>query len=138
MSEANSDAGPSDTSLLNRNSFIAFIGVTDVNRAMHFYADALGLTVVECNEDFCVLDANGTTLRLTKVLEKPEIGYTVAGWAVADIEAVVDGLSSNGVALQRYEGIQQDLQGIWNTPSGERVAWFVDPDNNILSITQFR
>lgn len=128
---------PVDGDLLNHNSFIAFIGVTDINRAMHFYSDALGLTVKECNEEYCVLDANGTTLRLTKVMDKPDIGYTVAGWAVDDIETACGVLSRNGVAFQRYEGITQDAQGIWNTAGGVRVAWFLDPDNNILSITQF-
>lgn len=124
--------------MLDQSSLIGFVAVTDTNRAMHFYGDALGLTVVQCDDESCVLDANGSTLRLTKVLNKPEVPYTVAGWAVDDIEATVEQLSQNGVSFQRYEGIEQDSLGVWTTPDGSRVAWFLDPDNNVLSITQFQ
>jgi hypothetical protein len=48
----------------------------------------------------------------------------------------VDGLSARGVTFERYEGMDQDERAIWRAPSGARVAWFKDPDGNVLSVTQ--
>jgi hypothetical protein len=63
--------------------------------------------------------------------------YTVLGWRVQDIVQTAKGLQKVHVTLERYPGMQQDELGIWNSPSGARVAWFKDPDGNTLSITQF-
>jgi hypothetical protein len=46
-------------------------------------------------------------------------------------------LASRGVVFSRYPGLVQDDDGIWTAPSGARVAWFPDPDGNMLSVTQF-
>jgi hypothetical protein len=56
---------------------------------------------------------------------------------VEDIEAKVKALAARGVVFQRFEGMPQDENGIWTSPSGARVAWFKDPDGNNLSLTQF-
>jgi hypothetical protein len=50
---------------------------------------------------------------------------------------VVDELTTKEITLERYEGLDQDDQGIWTAPDGARVVWFKDPDGNILSVTQF-
>ena len=76
-------------------------------------------------------------LRIQKVDRKPEIGYTVLGWAVTDIQKSVRRLSDAGVEFTRYDGLDQDSEGIWRTPSGARVAWFRDPDDNTLSLTEY-
>jgi hypothetical protein len=62
--------------------------------------------------------------------------YTVLGWQVPDILAAVGELEARGVPLLRYDGIAQDELGIWTSPTGARVAWFEDPDGNVLSVTQ--
>ena len=56
---------------------------------------------------------------------------------VPDIRDTVRKLHAAGVVFQRYEGMGQDADGIWHSPSGALVAWFKDPDGNILSLTQF-
>jgi hypothetical protein len=84
-----------------------------------------------------VLDANGTMLRVTAVVELAAQPFTIAGWVVADIEGTVASLGARGVEFARYDGLVQDDLGIWTTPSGDRVAWFRDPDGNILSLTTF-
>jgi hypothetical protein len=86
----------------------------------------------------CVLDANGTMLRVTAVPGVSPAGYTVLGWRVTDIAATVLALTARGVVFRRYDGMDQDEQGIWTTPGGDKVAWFADPDGNTLSLTQFR
>ena len=85
-----------------------------------------------------MFDANGTMLRVTPVGEVTPAPFTVVGWAVSDIGGVVQRLTDDGVAIQRFEGLEQDDLGIWNAPSGDQVAWFKDPTGNTLSLTQFR
>ena len=62
--------------------------------------------------------------------------YTVAGWEVADLAAAVAELAARDVPVRRYEGLEQDADGIWPAPSGTLVAWFADPDGNVLSLSQ--
>jgi hypothetical protein len=61
----------------------------------------------------------------------------VLGWSVVDIATTVQALASGGVQFLRYPGMEQDDLGVWLSPSGARVAWFEDPDRNVLSLTEF-
>ena len=90
------------------------------------------------NEIACVFDANGTMLRVTAVPEVSRAGYTVLGWRVADIAAAARDLAARGIVFIRYDGMDQDGNGVWTTPGGDQVAWFADPDGNVLSLAQFR
>jgi len=116
---------------------IAFASTTDMARARSFYEAALGLPLVDENAYACVFNAHGTMLRITAVAVVAHPGYTVLGWRVTDISETVTRLASLGVVFARYEGMEQDAQGVWTTPSGDRVAWFTDPDGNVLSLTEF-
>jgi catechol 2,3-dioxygenase-like lactoylglutathione lyase family enzyme len=124
--------------MLGSSELIAFAAVTDLHRARVFYEQALGLSFVEQNDFACVFDANGTMLRVAAAPDAPRAGYTVLGWRVTDIAAAVRGLAAKGVVFMRYDGMDQDEDGVWTTPGGEKVAWFRDPDGNVLSLTQFR
>jgi hypothetical protein len=64
------------------------------------------------------------------------IGGTILGWKVGDIDTAVKGLSQRGVPFELWPGMPQDELGIWNAPGGARVAWFKDPDGNVLSVSQ--
>jgi hypothetical protein len=83
-----------------------------------------------------VFDAGGTALRISKVAEVTMAPYTVLGWDVSDITATVRALTNNGARLERFPGIPQDELGIWTSPGGSRVAWFKDPEGNLLSVSQ--
>ena len=124
--------------MLESSDLVAFAAATDLSRARMFYEQALGLPVVEFNDFACVLDANGTMLRIAAVPEVSGAGYTVLGWRVANIAAIIRDLIARGVVFLRYDGMDQDGDGVWTTPGGEKVAWFTDPDGNVLSLTQFR
>jgi predicted enzyme related to lactoylglutathione lyase len=124
--------------MLGSSDLIAFAAATDLGRARAFYEQALGLPLTGQNDIACVFDANGTMLRVTAVPEASRAGYTVLGWRVADIAATARDLAARGVVFIRYDGMDQDDNGIWTTPGGDQVAWFADPDGNILSLTQFR
>ena len=124
--------------MLTNSDLIAFASSTDLARTQAFYRTVLGLELVEQSPYACVFDAHGTMLRITSVAEVARPGYTVLGWRVADIDKAVAGLATLGVDFVRYDGMEQDGQGIWTTPNGDRVAWFADPDGNLLSLTEFR
>jgi catechol 2,3-dioxygenase-like lactoylglutathione lyase family enzyme len=122
---------------LASSSLVAFVGVCDPDRAKRFYRDTLGLRLVSEELPFAlVFDVQGTMLRVTVVPEVKPAKFTVLGWKVPDIQAAVSSLDKEGVEFQRYAGLQQDGLGIWTSPSGARVAWFHDPDGNLLSVTQ--
>jgi len=118
-------------------SFIGFVPVRDLAVARAFYEGTLGLPVVDDTPFALVLDAGGTMLRVTPVPGLAARPFTVAGWNVPDIGAVVSALAGRGVQFARYDGLTQDDLGIWTTPGGDRVAWFTDPDGNTLSLTTF-
>lgn len=83
-----------------------------------------------------VFDAHGIMLRLGMAKELPPAHGTVLGWQVPEIAETVRSLRQAGVVFERYEGMHQDTLGIWTSPSGAKVAWFKDPDGNILSISE--
>ena len=114
---------------------VAFVGTRDAGRARDFYRDLLGLKLVSEDGFALVFDVNGTMLRVTMVPELVPAKFTVLGWQVPDIEAGVRRLQQAGVTFERYDFPQDDL-GIWTSPSGARVAWFKDPDGNVLSLSQ--
>ncbi|MEC5145331.1 hypothetical protein [Chitinophaga sp. 212800010-3] len=64
--------------------------------------------------------------------------YAVLSWVVADIHKVITELKDKGVIIEHYQGPGQDEMGVWAAPDGTKVAWFKDPDQNILSLTQFK
>ncbi|HUC24153.1 MAG TPA: VOC family protein [Streptosporangiaceae bacterium] len=124
--------------MLESSHIVAFAATTDLPRARAFYEQVLGLPVTVQNEFACVIDANGTMLCITAVPEVCQGGYTVLGWKVTDITATVGDLAAKGVVFPRYDGMDQDGDGISSAPGGDEVAWFADPDGNVLSLTQFR
>lgn len=75
-------------------------------------------------------------VRLAMAKKLPEAHGTVLGWQVPEINAVVRNLSDRGVHFERFEGLSQDNDGVWASPTGAKVAWFRDPDGNILSISE--
>ncbi len=117
-------------------SMVAFVGVSDLDRAERFYGGTLGLDLDDQRPFSLVATVGATSLRITLVERVYAAPYTVLGWTVPDIEATVDLLTARGVSFGRYEGFEQDPRGIWTAPSGVRVAWFLDPDGNNLSVTQ--
>jgi catechol 2,3-dioxygenase-like lactoylglutathione lyase family enzyme len=126
-------------SILGTSKIVAFVHITDWAKARAFYEDVLGLRLVEEEKPFAlVFDANGIMLRLTPGGEHNPAPGTVLGWDVESIERTVEQLTAAGVAFLRYPGMNDSNPlGIWTSPSGARVAWFHDPDKNVLSLSQF-
>jgi catechol 2,3-dioxygenase-like lactoylglutathione lyase family enzyme len=132
--------------MLSTEKIVAFAAVRDRDAARKFYRDTLGLRLMGEDQFAMVFDANGTMLRISPVPDWTPPQFTVLGWEVADIVAAVKELRDAGVEFQRYPWMKgQDEMGIWTSPSGAdvaavhagaRVAWFKDPDGNVLSVSQ--
>ena len=121
---------------LGSHKIIAFVSTQAPAKAKTFYRDVLGLPLTGEDGFALTFDAHGTMLRVA-VTDKVVIApYTVLGWHVDDAAATARALQQAGVKFERYPGMQQDELGIWNAPSGAKVAWFKDPDGNTLSISQ--
>lgn len=124
--------------MLTEAPFVGFIPIRDVAKARAFYESVLGLPVIEESSFALVLDAAaGTMLRLTIVSELNPHPFTIAGWAVPDVQAKVAELVAVGIEFEHYNGFDQDHLEVWTAPSGVQVAWFLDPDGNLLSIQSF-
>lgn len=121
---------------LGKYDVIAFVNIVDVEKAKAFYGDTLGLHLVSQDGFALVFDANGVMLRLAIARERPAGHSTVLGWEVPDVRAAVEELGDAGVQFERFGHVKQDELGIWTTPSGAKVAWFRDPDGNILSVSE--
>lgn len=118
---------------------IAFVPCVKPERVRAFYEGTLGLRFVSEDQFATVLEANGVMVRVVNVSGVPEhkaAPFTILGWLVTDIEHTVRALQEKGVSFQRYPGMEQDSLGIWTSPSSARVAWFTDPDGNVLSVTE--
>lgn len=114
-----------------------FVATSDLAAARAFYELALGLKPSGQSPIALTFDCGGTTLRVALV-DKPVVApYTVLGFTVADMAATISDLTARGVEFERFDGVEQDEHGVWNAPGGARVAWFKDPDGNVLSLTQF-
>ena len=122
--------------MLGAAPFIGFVPVRDLDRARAFYVDVLGLEGRELSPFALELGAAGQQLRATLVEDFTPQPFTIAGWEVDDIATAIEQLAARGVAFERYDGFDQDDLGVWQAPSGARIAWFLDPDGNNLSLTQ--
>jgi len=122
--------------VLGDADLVAFTASRNLEVSGRFYGDVLGFRLLEASEFANAYDANGTQLRVTLVDRVSEAPYTVLGWRVLDIVATIRALRQAGVVFQRYEGMTQDEFDVWIAPGGSRVAWFADPDGNVLSLQQ--
>jgi catechol 2,3-dioxygenase-like lactoylglutathione lyase family enzyme len=115
---------------------VAFVASSHLGSSHAFYSGILGLNRVEATPMANVYDANGTPLRVTLVPNHEPSKYTVLGFYVPDVRSAKAELEDRGVQFKRYDGYEPDEDGIWTAPGGDRVAWFRDPDGNVLSISQ--
>ena len=125
--------------MLGSADLIAFVPTRDPGKARQFYEETLGLDFISEDPFALVFNARGTTLRIANVSGVKGFKaapFTIIGWQVTNVSDTVGDLVKKGVQFERFPGMDQDAKGIWKSPSGAKVAWFKDPDGNILSITQ--
>jgi catechol 2,3-dioxygenase-like lactoylglutathione lyase family enzyme len=123
--------------MLDSAPIMAFVATKNPDKAKAFYQDILKLKFIADEPFALVFDANGIMLRVSKVQELTPAPFTILGWKVTDISAEIKELKARGVRFEFFKGFQQDDLGINRFPSGAKVAWFKDPDGNLLSLTEF-
>jgi len=121
--------------VLHSKKLMAFLLTKDKGRAKAFYAETLGLTFVRDDGFALVFNANGVMLRISEMKDfTPQKGTTL-GWEVDDLPAAIRELARRGIQFERF-GMPQDELGIWTAPGGDQIAWFKDPDGNLLSLSR--
>jgi predicted enzyme related to lactoylglutathione lyase len=112
--------------------------VDDIEASKRFYGETLGLGITDLSEEFGLISIQLAGGRDTLIYRKDDFTpatYTILNFEVDDVDAAVDQLTAKGVAMERYDGFDQDEKGIARGP-GPSIAWFKDPAGNILSVLQ--
>lgn len=124
-------------SMLGEAQTSTFLATTQAHKSRAFYTDVIGLKFVEDNDFAIVFDMAGAELRISKVVQFTPHPFTVLDWQVENIKDAVTDLKSKGIVFLVYEFMEQDEDSIWTVPGdGTQIAWFKDPDDNVLSISQ--
>ena len=97
---------------------ILFLATAKPERARAFYERLLGLTFVADEPPALIFRVGDSMLRIQKVDQVQKLPYTALGWDVKDIRTTVRQLRTAGVVFQRYDGLGQDEDCIWRSPSG--------------------
>jgi len=118
------------------DSVVTFLTTKDSDAALAFYRDKLGLKFLRDDGFALVFDMHGVMLRIAKAKSFTPAQGTVLGWEARDIGATLKQLVQRGIAFEHYPNMGQDADGVCTFPNGDKVAWFKDPDGNVLSISQ--
>lgn len=122
--------------MLDSAKMIGFLITKDYDAARAFYEGKLGFEFVSVDQYAMVMRIGGHMVRISKLPEFTPQRFTVLGWEVPDVEAAVAWLERQGVITEKYPWVQDKEHGVWTTPNGDKVAWFKDPDGNVLSVSQ--
>ncbi|MGD0628750.1 MAG: VOC family protein [Terracidiphilus sp.] len=122
--------------MLDSGKMVGFVPTTDYENARAFYVDKLGFEFISHDQFALVVRVGGHMIRISKMPNFVPLQGTILGWEVDNIEAVVGWLKERGVPVEKYPFIEDQELGIWNAPGGAWVAWFKDPDGNVLSVSQ--
>ena len=122
--------------MMAAGTLIGFVPTRDAKRAREFYEGKLGLEFVSDDQFALVMRSGKNMVRIAKGADFKPAQYTVMGWEVEDVDAAVKWLNGRGVKFEKYPFVEDKVLGIWVTPNGDKVAWFKDPDGNVLSLSQ--
>jgi catechol 2,3-dioxygenase-like lactoylglutathione lyase family enzyme len=123
--------------MLTSSKMVGFVPTRDSKRSREFYEGKLGFQFVSDDPFALVVLSGANKIRVAKVPKNfAPVAFTILGWEVQDIEAVVAWLKGRGVTFEKYPFVQDQELGIWTAPNGDKVAWFKDPDGNVLSVAQ--
>ena len=125
-----------EASMLAAAKLMGFVLTKDYEKARAFYEGKVGMTFVSLDQFALAMRAGENMIRIVKMPNFTPLQGTVLGWEVRDIEAAVDWLAKRGVEFEKYPFVEDKVKGIWTAPGGDRVAWFKDPDGNVLSVSQ--
>jgi catechol 2,3-dioxygenase-like lactoylglutathione lyase family enzyme len=122
--------------MLESLNLIAFLTTSKPAECRAFYQDKLGLLFMGEDPGFLIFDSNGTVLRIQKSAAFAPSSQIALGWEVSDLVHEVEELTAGGVPPIARPGVTLDSLGIWTAPDGTMIAWFNDPDGNVLTLSQ--
>jgi catechol 2,3-dioxygenase-like lactoylglutathione lyase family enzyme len=122
--------------MLASMKMVGFLLTKDYEKARAFYESTLGFEFVSLDQFALVMQAGKSMIRIVKVPTFTALPSTVLGWQVDDVEKIVDWLVKRGVVFDKYPFVQDKERGIWTAPGGSKIAWFKDPDGNVLSVSE--
>ncbi len=122
--------------MLADSKLMGFIFTHDYEKARAFYEGQLGFQFLSQDQFALAVKAGVHMIRIVKIPDFTPARATVLGWEVTDIDSIVTWLKGRGVVFDDYPFIQNRESLIWDAPGGNRVAWFKDPDGNVLSVSQ--
>ena len=122
--------------MLASGKMVGFVPTKDYDKARAFYGGKLEFEFVSLDQYALVMSVGGHRIRIAKVPNFTPLQGTILGWEVKNIETVVTWLRDRGVPPEKYPFVQDRELGIWTAPNGDKVAWFKDPDGNILGVSQ--
>jgi len=117
-------------------TMVGFVATANGERCRRFYEQQLGFRVVSEDDLAITLDAAGQPIRIQKLRQHTPQQFTVLGWNVRDLDAVLDRLERAGVRPEQFGLPMQDPRGVASFPDSTRLVWLKDPDGNILSVAQ--
>jgi catechol 2,3-dioxygenase-like lactoylglutathione lyase family enzyme len=123
--------------VLTNSKLQSIIWTSRMAEAEPFYRDVLGLTLRTKSDGALVFDVGGSDLRVAPIPSTTRGEHTVMGFAVDDVDATIASLRARGVVFERFPGFPHAENGTVISPDGAKVAWFRDPDGNILSVVEF-
>jgi catechol 2,3-dioxygenase-like lactoylglutathione lyase family enzyme len=121
--------------MLSNREAVANLAVKDLQAAKKFYEGILGLTVDAEGDELIVYQSGKSTLNVYRSREAGTNKATAVTWAVGDdVERVVRDLKAKGVRFEHYDMPDMKREGDIHIGADMKVAWFKDPDGNILNI----
>jgi catechol 2,3-dioxygenase-like lactoylglutathione lyase family enzyme len=122
--------------MLNTHDAIANVAVKDLTAARKFYEGTLGLKEVDAEDGEAIVYTSGSSrINVYRSQYAGTNKATAVSWTVSDVEREVRALKDKGVKFERYEDMPDvKLEGDVHVFGDMKVAWFKDPDGNILNV----
>jgi len=122
--------------MLSDKDVRATIAVSDLDAAKKFYGSTLGLTAVDTGDREVLAYKTGSSrLMVYRSQYAGTNKATAATWTVGkEVDAIAKALKAKGVAFEKYDMPDMTHEGDVHVSGPMRVAWFKDPEGNILSI----
>jgi catechol 2,3-dioxygenase-like lactoylglutathione lyase family enzyme len=121
--------------MLGNRDAVANIAVRNLSAARKFYEDTLGLTPLDTEgEEAIVFKSGNSTINVYRSQYAGTNQATAVTWTVGDVENEVRALKAKGINFEHYDMPGTKREGDVHVAGDMKVAWFKDPDGNILNI----